>query len=93
MGNLNRKAVVLIICSAVWLFHILLSSAFAADPEMISVDELKELLDSQDPPIVVDVRAVQSYKFGHIPGAISISVGEIDSRHEELPLDKTLVFY
>jgi len=43
----------------------------------ISQAEFKKLLDA-DKIVVVDVRSAQSYKEGHIPGAVSIPIDEVD---------------
>lgn len=43
----------------------------------ITQAEFKKLLDG-DRIVVVDVRSTQSYKEGHIPGAISIPIDEVD---------------
>jgi len=43
--------------------------------------------------VVVDVRAVEEYRAGHIPGALSIPVDELDRRLSELPVRKEIVAY
>jgi rhodanese-related sulfurtransferase len=43
--------------------------------------------------VVVDVRPVEEYRAGHIPGALSIPVGELDRRLSELPARKEIVAY
>ena len=43
--------------------------------------------------VVVDVRPVQEYQAGHIAGAVSIPVGEIEKRLKELPARKEIVAY
>ncbi len=42
---------------------------------------------------VIDVRPVEEYSAGHIPGAISIPLTELESRLAELPKDKDIVAY
>ena len=62
--------------------------------ERITVDELKDLLDSQADVMVIDVRSETTYASGHIPGAISMTYPEeIQARYQELPTDKLLIFY
>ncbi len=52
---------------------------------------MKKLLDYHtDQAILVDVREQAEYAFGHIPQAISIPLGEIDNRKDELDKDKTI---
>jgi rhodanese-related sulfurtransferase/DNA-binding transcriptional ArsR family regulator len=43
--------------------------------------------------VVVDVRPAQEYRAGHIPGALSIPVDEIDRRLSELPQRREVVAY
>ena len=61
----------------------------------ISAEELKRMLDDGAPLVIVDARhalALQLAPHG-IPGAIRISVEEIERRHEEVPRDKEVVVY
>lgn len=43
--------------------------------------------------LVLDVRPADEYRAGHIPGAISVPVNELERRIEELPKDKEVVAY
>jgi len=58
----------------------------------ISVDEAYEFYNSED-CIFVDVRSQDGYDNGHIDGAVSIPLGELEGRLEELPTDKTIIVY
>lgn len=42
---------------------------------------------------VLDVRPSEEYRAGHIPGALSIPVGELKKRLKELPKDREIVAY
>ena len=42
---------------------------------------------------VLDVRPVEEYRAGHIPGAVSVPLKELDSRLESLPRDREIVAY
>jgi rhodanese-related sulfurtransferase len=42
---------------------------------------------------VLDVRPPEEYRAGHIPGALSIPVGELKSRLKELPKEREVVAY
>jgi rhodanese-related sulfurtransferase len=42
---------------------------------------------------VLDVRPVEEYRAGHIPGALSIPVGELKARLKELPGNREVVAY
>ena len=60
--------------------------------EALSPKELEERLDRDD-VIVVDVRPEEEYETGHIPGARSIPVDQIEEHLDELPEDKDIVAY
>lgn len=59
------------------LMALLVSPAWAA--ENVSVDQLKQRLDNQNAPVLIDVRTEKEYLDGHIPGAIMIPVDRIES--------------
>ena len=58
----------------------------------VTVEELRAALE-KGTAIVIDVRGADSYKAGHIKGALSIPGNEIASRSKELPKDKLIVAY
>ncbi|HEX8651271.1 MAG TPA: rhodanese-like domain-containing protein [Pyrinomonadaceae bacterium] len=58
----------------------------------VTTTELKEALD-KGTAVVVDVRAEEQYKAGHIKGALHIPEAEIAARAGELPRDKMIVTY
>lgn len=43
--------------------------------------------------IVLDVRPSEEYASGHIPGAVSVPIGELKTRLKELPKGKEIVAY
>ncbi|NYI03937.1 ArsR/SmtB family transcription factor [Allostreptomyces psammosilenae] len=43
--------------------------------------------------VVLDVRPVEEYRAGHIPGAVSIPIGQLRDRIDELPEDTEIVVY
>lgn len=55
----------------------------------------QELLEraSRGDVIVLDVRPAEEYRAGHIPGAVSIPLGELETRLGELPPDVEVVAY
>jgi rhodanese-related sulfurtransferase len=53
----------------------------------LSVNELKSRLASGEHIRLVDVRSAQEYAAGHIPGALSVPVEEIESRIEDFHTD------
>jgi rhodanese-related sulfurtransferase len=42
---------------------------------------------------VLDVRPSEEYRAGHIPGAVSIPLGELKARFKELPANREVVAY
>jgi rhodanese-related sulfurtransferase len=71
--------------------------AFLRSVEMsrISVDELRELIDSGGEPCVIDVRseAGRVIDARRIPGARAIELGRIAQSFAELPRDREIVIY
>lgn len=58
----------------------------------ISVDQLKELLASDQPPILLDVREQWEFDTAHIPNAILMPMGDVPSRaHQELDEEQHVV--
>lgn len=49
------------------------------------------LLRQQDQAIVLDVRNDDEYHAGHAPGSISIPLGDLPARHEELDKSQAIV--
>jgi rhodanese-related sulfurtransferase/DNA-binding transcriptional ArsR family regulator len=58
----------------------------------VTSDELGELQD-RDEVHLLDVRPHLEYQAGHLPGAVSIPLDELDDRLNELPREKTIVAY
>jgi adenylyltransferase/sulfurtransferase len=66
----------------------------AQQPTRIAVSELKQKLDRGDKFLLIDVREDQELEQdGAIPGAIHISMGELDQRMKDIPKDVEIVFY
>ncbi|AFM17451.1 Rhodanese-related sulfurtransferase [Mycolicibacterium chubuense NBB4] len=61
-------------------------------PAEMPADELAARL-GHDTTLVLDVRPRPEYAAGHIPGAVSIPVGELAGRISELPEDTEIVVY
>lgn len=60
--------------------------------ERVDEDELLRRVKSGD-VTVIDVRPVEEYRAGHIPGAISLPVAELKARLKELPKRREVVAY
>ena len=54
----------------------------------ITAEEAKQIMDSSEGYIILDVRTQEEYDQGHIPGAILIPNTEIEVRAEEELTDK-----
>jgi rhodanese-related sulfurtransferase/predicted transcriptional regulator len=62
------------------------------DVEAIGSDELRKRLRRGE-VVLVDVRPGEEYEAGHIEGARSIPIDELDERLAELPADREVVAY
>jgi 3-mercaptopyruvate sulfurtransferase SseA len=64
----------------------------ATDPavERVTQDEIKKLI-AADKALVVDVRSAEAYKGGHIPGAISVPLADIEKHLAELKATKKAI--
>ncbi|KUN82218.1 ArsR family transcriptional regulator [Streptomyces bungoensis] len=60
--------------------------------QVVTREELRARVETGD-VVVLDVRPVEEYEAGHIPGAVSIPVGELTERITELPDDTEVVVY
>lgn len=58
----------------------------------ITTVELRNALEKGQ-ALVIDVRGDAAYKQNHIKGSISIPLGDIETRLNELPRDKMIVTY
>lgn len=67
----------------------------AAEYHKISQEEAAQMMEQDDGHIIVDVRTVEEYNTGHIPGAICIPNESIGSEQPaELPdLDQIILVY
>jgi ArsR family transcriptional regulator len=60
--------------------------------EPVGASDLLVRLSSEE-VVVLDVRPEDEYVAGHVPGALSIPVGELERRLAELPPDREVVAY
>lgn len=61
--------------------------------EPITVEELLELIRREEDVVVVDVRPEPEYRAGHLPGARSIPIEELEVRLDEIPDRARVVAY
>jgi len=59
----------------------------------IHPDRLQKMMKSESAPILVDVREPGEFAEGHIPGAVSIPLGQLDVAAEQLDANRTIVTY
>ena len=64
-----------------------------ANPKRISIQEVKALIDKRADVMIVDVRGHRSYQQKHLQTSVSVPVGELENRHQELPKNKLIIFY
>lgn len=64
----------------------------AGELEPVSRDELLERAERDD-VVVLDVRPAEEYRAGHIPGALSIPLAELEQRLDQLPPGAEIVAY
>jgi rhodanese-related sulfurtransferase/TusA-related sulfurtransferase len=53
-------------------------------PYIVNNEELEKKLEANESIVLLDVREAAEYAFNHIPNAISIPIGELDQRMDEL---------
>src|SRR5918999_5646559 len=63
-----------------------------SNPEPVRMPDLLAHVQS-DAVVILDTRPVHEYEAGHIAGAISVPVNELQERLRELPRDKEYVAY
>jgi 3-mercaptopyruvate sulfurtransferase SseA len=63
-----------------------------ADFPRVDLEEAKAAYDSGT-ALFVDVRPVESYAESHIPGALSIPLGELEARQDELDRAAWIITY
>lgn len=67
-------------------------SASPDDIERLDAAEAKVAYDRGE-AVFVDVRPAEYYRQNHIPGALSIPLGELEARLEELDRDRWIITY
>ena len=69
--------------------------AFSVNAKDISQIELVKQMGSDDKPLIIDVRTIEEFNAGHIPGAINIPHLQIKTRMNDMSglKDKDIVLY
>ncbi len=72
-----------------------ITSEYFTGQEPVEPLDRKKLLQRvrNDEVIIIDVRPVDEYESGHLRGAISIPLDELETRVAELPQDREIVAY
>src|SRR5439155_16725769 len=58
---------------------------------VIDVTQLRERLEQEPRPFLLDVREPWEYQDGHVPGARLIPLGELEQRVNEVPRDRPIL--
>ena len=61
--------------------------------EPVTRQELLRRIRNRETVVVVDVRPAEEYEAGHLPGAVSIPLAELEQRLKELPRKSDVVAY
>ena len=100
--KMNKKVRLILLTAFVLLLTACSSGGQIMDGEdmvrsytQISQDQAKEMMEKEDGHIIVDVRRVDEFETGHIPGAVCIPNESIGTEQpEELPdLDQVILVY
>lgn len=59
----------------------------------ITVYELRDLIARGEAPAIVDVRTQSRFHVGHIPGALRMTLEELDEKLTDLPRERDIVLY
>ena len=84
---MNKRLLVILIL----MFSMVLPAAACGQNqgyEQISVEEAKQIMDTEENYVILDVRTEEEYFLGHIPGAVLIPDYEIGDRAEAELKDK-----
>ncbi len=71
------------------------ASPAPAEYHKLTAEEAKARMDSGDPVIIVDVRTLEEFQSGHVPGAINVpNEGILNEMPDQLPdKDQELLLY
>lgn len=92
MRKLSSGIAVLIVLGISWF--LVQAQCMAVEPERVSIEQVKDMLDGQNDVIIIDTRSTRSFEDGHIPGALSMPFPNgLRAGVEQLPQDKTIILY
>jgi rhodanese-related sulfurtransferase len=64
---------------------------FAAGVNNLNAQDAKARIDSEQPPVILDVRQPDEFRAGHIAGAKLIPLNELRQRMGELPKEQEIL--
>jgi rhodanese-related sulfurtransferase len=79
-----------------FLFALLfLVEAALAQERVITAEQVQAWMANGKTVLLIDVRSIEEYRAGHIPGAVSIPAERISAERARLPRNKgtSLIFY
>jgi len=71
------------------------SAGHAGVPPVVTVrsDYIQRLIELREQVLFVDLREPSAFQMGHVPGAISLPIGELERRYGELPRAGRVILY
>lgn len=85
MSTAPRSATVVLALS----FAAVACAGPAPEETVLSAAELASRIEAESAPLILDVRTVDEFEAGHIPGALNIPYDELPTRLAELPIGKS----
>lgn len=59
----------------------------------VEVEQLRDMLKSPQPPLILDVREQREFDTCRLPGSVLIPSGSLAARQNELPRDRVIVVH
>ena len=82
-----------IFSSITLLFIFLVSSAFAADYNYISPEDMKQRISSEKATIIVDIQIEEEFNQHHLPGSLATFAYPVKTGAERAKIDKAVQQY
>jgi rhodanese-related sulfurtransferase len=89
--KMNTMLTILIAVVVLWFLH----SQFAPTKGLknLDADKFQKEINESKEKLVIDVREVDEYNSGYIPGAINIPLSQLNTRINEIPKNKDIYLY
>ncbi|MEM7126015.1 MAG: rhodanese-like domain-containing protein [Chloroflexota bacterium] len=55
--------------------------------------DIRDIQQTEDSLLIIDVRSVEEYEVGHVEGAVHIPIDELSEHLQSLDVDQTIVTY